>query len=115
MNETAIPTLFTSWEPDPLGVLLGTGFNRFNTRVGIDGLAKITGSKLEILAVHAKTKGVGQFRDFITFAKRQFSHIYVWQDDNPIVTNALQRYDFTPAYTIEAGGEVVAGWEWIAP
>jgi len=100
--------------PDPVGVVLGTGYMRFESACGIDGLAKVTGDRLDILAVAARTTGKGQFRKFITLAKQEFKTVCVWEDWNPILGPALARYGFTPEKEIQADGEVVDGWRWDA-
>lgn len=103
---------FASYEPDPIGVMLGAGYNRFATADGMDGLAKITGDRLDVLAVVASKAGAGQFRRFIASAKLAFKIVAVWEDWNPIVGAALKRYGFHPATCKEADGEVNHGWQW---
>ncbi|MDE2107411.1 MAG: hypothetical protein KGL39_60000 [Patescibacteria group bacterium] len=103
---------FATYEPDPIGVLLGTGYNRFETADGMNGLAKITGDRLDVLAVVASKAGAGQFRRFIASAKLTFKIVAVWEDWNPIIGDALKRYGFHPATCTEADGEVNHGWKW---
>lgn len=104
---------FTTFEPDPVGVLLGTGYQRFETADGMAGLAKVTGDRLDVLAVVAARAGEGKFRRFIAAAKRAFAVVAVWEDWNPIIGGALQRYGFQPATQTEADGEVIHGWQWV--
>lgn len=106
--------IFKTWEPDPYGVILGTGYMRFTTDIGIDGLAKINGDRLDVLAVHAETPGKGQFRKFIEECKNNFREICVWEDFNPIVGVALKRYGFEPTMEVEFGGVIVDGWRYVS-
>lgn len=102
-------------EPDPIGLILGTGYMRFEAPCGVDGLAKtdaIEGGRIDILAVHARTPGKGQFREFIQQCKQHYGTICVWEDWNPAIGPALQRYGFTPETEIQGNGEAVNGWRW---
>ncbi len=106
-------TLFTRWEPDPVGRMLGTGFNRFESVAGVDGLAKDNGhGMIELLAVHSRVKGKGQFRRFIALLKEQNQTICVWHVDNPMLGPALLRYGFKPETTIDGFGETLTGYRW---
>lgn len=104
---------FLRFEPDPVGELLGTGYSRFQHASGMEGLAKVTNDRLDILAVNATREGRGQFREFIAAAKKSFKVVAVWEDWNPILAPALERYGFKPAKCVEAWGEINNGWEWI--
>lgn len=95
--------MFSKYEPDAIGELLGTGFKRFETTSGLMGLAKISGEALEILAVSASDPGTGQFRRFIAAAKEIYTSVSVLEDWNPIITAALQRYGFR---------RIQGGWKW---
>lgn len=103
---------FLRFEPDPIGEILGTGYSRFTHASGMAGLAKVTGDRLDILAVNTTQEGQGQFRQFITAAKNTFRAVAVWADWNPILAPALERYGFKPAQCVEAWGETNNGWEW---
>ena len=107
--------LFATWEVDPVGAILGTGYMRFTTSFGLAGLAKATGDRLDVLAVDAARPGTGQFRRFIDAAKQSFSTVAVWEDWNPILAPALERYGFHPATHAEDDGEILTGWEWHRP
>lgn len=107
MNALLGPT-----EPDPFGLFLGTGYQRFESPCGIHGLAKESGDRLDVLAVYAAEAGKGQFREFIRLAKEQFQTVCVWFDDNPALGPALKRYGFTPETEIDGSGEVLTGWRW---
>jgi hypothetical protein len=104
---------FLTWEADPIGVLLGTGFYRFDTPFGISGLARLrTGGTLDVLAVIAEAPGKGQFRKFIDAAKATFNTVSVWEDWNPIIGDSLSRYGFHRDSIEEADGERNKGWSW---
>lgn len=97
--------------PDPLGLMLGTDFDRFESPYGIDGLARVSGSELELLAVVTDTPGEGQFRQFITACKAQFESIRVFEIWNDALAHTLERYGFTPFTTTE-NGEPLSGYRW---
>ena len=99
-------------EPDPIGIMLGTGYNRFESPIGLAGLAKWTDERLDLLAVHTRQKRKGHFRDFIARAKTVWQTICVWHDDNPLVGEALARYGFSRETEIQGDGEMVTGWRW---
>ena len=80
--------------PDPVGELLGTGYLRFQSPSGIDGLAKENGDRLDLLAVNALVPGIGQFRRFIQRCKREYETICIWEVWNPMLHEILQRYGF---------------------
>jgi hypothetical protein len=104
--------LLGRWEPDPIGQILETGYNRFQSTSRIGGLAKWTDERLDLLAVHAFTPGAGQFRGFIEKAKEQFTTICVWQVGNVTLDAALRRYGFTPETEIDGRGEALTGFRW---
>lgn len=99
--------LFKTFKEDWLGKLMGTGFHRFTTDIGVSGLAKHDGETLDILAVHSTHEGRGCFRQFIANAKEYFGRIVVRHDWNPIVGPALARYGFTEFQDGES-----CGWKW---
>lgn len=109
-------SLFTIWTPDPIGEVLGTGYYRFDTAIGINGLAQIrhpdnSRIELDILAVVAEQPGKGQFRRFIKEAKKRFDVISVWEDWNPVVGKMLASYGFLVATKCDKG-ENLNGWRW---
>lgn len=106
---------FLNYTPDPIGVMLGTGYHRFEHASGIEGLARVIGDQLDVLAVISPNPGKGQFREFIGAAKRAFRTVAVWEVWNPIIGPALQRYGFTPAQCVETDGEINRGWQWSSP
>lgn len=97
---------------DPVGLMLGTGYHRFKAACGIDGLAKVDGKRLDLLAVVTDTPGKGQFREFIRLAKAAYDTVRVWQISNPTLNEALKRYGFTRTWTLGPDGEVVTGRVW---
>lgn len=103
---------FLSWEPDPLGSALGTGYNRFKSTTGVDGLAKISGNEFRILAVHTFNPGQGQFREFIAKCKESFDSILVEVIMAPNLASVLTRYGFTPSELKEDWGEEMPVLKW---
>lgn len=101
-------------DDDPIALVLGTGYMRFSSPSGIDGLAKRDGTRLDILAVIATKPGTGQFRKFISRCKVRFETVCVWHDFNPQIGEALARYGFHPETDIAADGETLTGWRWDA-
>lgn len=98
--------------PDPVGVMLGTGFLRFCSPCGLEGLAKENGRELVILAVSATYPGNGQFRTFISEAKAQYERIVILEVMNDWLGAVLQRYGF--ACSDEwFDGERMQVWRWI--
>lgn len=104
--------LFNSLEPDPIGVMLGTGMLRFESDLGVSGLVRPSKDKLEFLAVVSHAEGKGHFRLFIEQAKARCNEVYVWEDWNPIVGIALARYGFKRTTQREDDGEILSGWVW---
>lgn len=95
--------IFTSWEPDPVALVLNTGYNRFESSHGIDGLAKTSDNRLDLLALIARNPAQGQFRAFITACKDQFDVIAVWEIWNITLRAALERYGFTEETDMDCG------------
>lgn len=100
--------------PHWAGELLGTGYEEFVSPLGISGLARVAGDRLDVLAVVAQSQGSGQFRDFINAAKACYATVCVWEDWNPAVGDALRRYGFKRAKET-SDGETVTGWRWDRP
>ena len=101
--------------PDPVGVFLGTRYLRFESPIGLQGLARPTGERLDVLAVYSGRSRSGRLRAFIAAAKLEYRTICVWHIDNPIVHDALLRYGFTPEVQIDEFGEVLKGLRWDKP
>lgn len=85
-------------QPDTIGVVLGTGYLRFSSPVGIDGLCKPDEAKgrLELLAVASRRPGNGHFKSFIDLCKRDFTTILIWHVTSDILHDCLPRYGFRP-------------------
>lgn len=89
--------------------MLGTGYSKFESSLGVHGLAKVSEARIDILAVVATKPGKGQFRRFIAAAKNAYQTVVVWEDWNPIVTAALQRYGFRRVSETDAEGKRISG------
>jgi hypothetical protein len=101
--------------PDPFSLLLGTGYERFESPTGLQGLARTSGKRLDLLAVNATEPGRGQFRAFIGQAKHEFETICVWEVWNPLLDLVLQRYGFRVRVEIdERTGDSLVGYRYDA-
>lgn len=101
--------------PDPAGLILETRFLRFVSPTGIEGLARATGDRLDVLAVVNPTGLRGRFRAFIDAAKLEYRTVCVWAIENPIVDQALRRYGFTPDVEIDQFGVTQKLLRWDRP
>jgi len=101
--------------PDPVSAMLGTQMNRFTSPTGIEGLARVTGDRLDILAVINPTEKRGRFREFISAAKLEYRTICVMIIENPVVHAALLRYGFTPDVEIDQFGDTQQLLRWDKP
>lgn len=103
--------------PDRIAQILGTGYERFNSLTGVDGLAKVNGDRLDVLAVHTPEpfQNRGCCREFVRQAKEQYCTVCIWHVDNQTLAGALKRYGFTPETEIQSDGEIVPGWRWDKP
>lgn len=113
--DTPAPPILGDIRPDPCGIMLSTGYQRFRSPSGIQGLAKWSDDRLDILVVYTDVRGAGRFRDFIAAAKRERRTVCVWDVWNPVVVGSLMRYGFTRETDIQGDGEVVEGFRWDAP
>lgn len=98
--------------PDPISEILHTNYGRFYSAAGIDGLAKVTEKRLDLLAVAASFPGHGHFRNFIQICQSEFDTICVWHVENPLLQKCLPKYGFTPETEIDSSGEVLEGYRW---
>lgn len=98
-------------EPDRFGIALRTGFWRFYSPVGVEGLAKFDDDRLDVLALFSPRPGQGCFRAFINRAKLKYNTIYVWEIWTPWLDGVLERYGFKPA-TEFVNGERIDGRRW---
>ncbi len=110
-------TLFSVWEPDPAGVILGTRFMRFECReVAVGGLARDNeAGTIKILAVESRLPQAGHMRRFIELLKAEYQTICVWHIGNPILYAALVRYGFQPEETADEFGDRLSGLRWDRP
>lgn len=105
------PMMGETWV-DPWFQLLGTGFTQFESHCGVGGLARERDGNLELLAVHSRYPGCGEFRKFIAIAKKNYRGILVLFIWNPDLEQMLRRYGFTPFTRTEEDGEQMDGMEW---
>lgn len=106
-------SIFKTWSDDPVGKILGTGYRQFISNFGVDGLAKESGDRLDILAVYSHQIGKGNFRRFIAACQSEYRIIGVWAIGNPIIEQALGRYGFTPEIEIASTStEKMEGMRW---
>ena len=114
LGRMVAPKLFGIMKPfAPAGHDIG--YWKFESIVGLNGLAKLTehGKRLDLLALDAKNPGTGQFRNFINETKKLFQVIYVWEIWNENLTHTLFRYGFNPASTRDfKTGELTEGMVW---
>lgn len=102
-------------EPDPIGQLLKSGFDRFTSPTGIEGLAKFSDDRLDLLALLAPHPGQGAFRALIVRAKSEYKTICVWEIWSPWLTGVLERYGFKPTTEFADGGWKHEGMRWDKP
>lgn len=101
--------------PDPVGVMLGTRMDRFVSPTGIEGLARATGDRLDVLAVVNPTSESGRFRAFIAAAKIEYKTICVLAIGNRAIYSALLRYGFTEDVEIDQFGDTQELLRWDKP
>lgn len=89
-----------------------TSFFHFKTTVGVQGLARVNGHHLEILAVHSSHPGRGDFRNFIANCKRSYASIRFWALLNPELAKTLTRYGFYGGFDTDEFGEMVDVMDW---
>lgn len=96
----------------PVSMEAITGYHRFSSPGGIDGLSKFTDTRLDLLVVVARGKpGQGCFREFLGKAKRQFRTICMWQFHNERLLMMLKREGFIEATDVQCG-ERITGLRW---
>jgi hypothetical protein len=99
---------------DPVGEALGTGYVRFVSPLGVDGLVKVRSPRLDILFIGTSHPGTGQFRRFIQQAKTEFDIICIWEIWSDQLKIVLPRYSFLPATDFQ-DGEQLTGYRWNKP
>ena len=102
--------VFGQMNPDPIGTMLNTGYHRFAAG-GVDGLARVEGSRADILALNARNPGTGQVRALIKNCQKIYAEIYMWEVWNSALAAALARYGFTETTEIQ-DGEESTGYKW---
>lgn len=100
--------------PDPVGEALGTGYAKFVSPLGVDGLVKVRHPRLDLLVVATTRPGTGQFRAFIAQAKTEFDTICIWLIWHPLLKTVLPRYGFVPATDFQEGSQLT-GFRWDKP
>jgi hypothetical protein len=114
MSLESIP-IIGQLRPDPIAVLLGTGYQQFTSPLGVNGLCELTGRRLEILAVHTNHPGNGCFRVFIEQAKRYYTPILIWRVTSDILDDYLPRYGFRKweeRQCLQGEWEHMEGYRW---
>ncbi len=76
------------------------------------GLVRITGDKVEILAVQSKEDGKGYFRSLIERLKSEYRVVEILVVLEPRLDAVLRRYGFKRFSRRERDGEKVRGWRW---
>jgi hypothetical protein len=105
--EAGFSPILGNTSPDPVGKILGTGYDRFERPDGVNGLAKAQGRRLDILALYSEFENRGYVTRFIEEAKQNYGLIYVWHVDNPILKEALARWGFKPCHeAVSCNGKV---------
>lgn len=81
---------------DPIGKALGFEYFHFDSPIGIKGLCRIDGKRVQFLVVDSVRPGHGLFRDFIAAVKLEFDRIDIWHVYSHILFSCLPRYGFRP-------------------
>lgn len=70
------------------------GFSEFKSPIGISGMCRVDGRRVQFLAVDSIRPGNGLFRDFIAAVKKEFDQIDIMFVESPILLSCLPRYGF---------------------
>lgn len=98
---------------DPIGKLIGSPFMRFESPLGIHGLAVVTDSRLDLLAVLAVKRG--SWGKFIEQAQREFSTICLLEVMNGAFGERLKMAGFEEFTEFHVRTkEMVTGLRWDA-
>lgn len=92
-----------------------TDFMEFSSDIGIDGLARVNGNRIDFLAVISEDEGKGHFRDFIVACKEHYAFIRFWALMNPELEKTLTRYGFYGGNDVDCFGDVVDVMDWNKP
>ena len=93
-EDSCVKSVLGQINRDPVNEILMTGYSRFESPTGIDGLAKERGDRLDLLAFNALIPGTGQFRRFIQRCKSEYETVCIWEVWNPMLHEVLPRYGF---------------------
>lgn len=91
-----------------------TEFREFNTPT-MNGLAKITGSSIEIMSVYSRHPNKGHFREFVDDLKRNYTRIRFWALLNEDLVGTLSRYGFSSGADVDEYGEMTDLMDWKDP
>lgn len=91
---------------------LETGFERFEWSGGVEGLAKVEGNQLHLLAVYSETPGTGEFRRFMIECMAAYSFIRVWSVWSDRLRTILQRHGFVEGKDVDQFGDWHDVWDW---
>lgn len=72
------------------------GYSEFKSPIGISGMCRVDGRRVQFLAVDSIRPGNGLFRDFIAAVKKEFDRIDLLFVESPILLSCLPRYGFQP-------------------
>jgi hypothetical protein len=98
--------------PDENSVRLGTGFYGFRSSwLKIDGLCKVKGRTIEILAVNSGEMGRGNFRVFVEQLQAHYDCVAFLIVRSQVLKTKLPSYGFSHLKKV-TGGESVDVWIW---
>lgn len=94
----------------PFLTALDAGFSTFETPT-IDGLARVTETRIDFLAVVARNPGKGDFHRFIEDCKQSYDTIAVWEIFNANLKVMLARWGFREVLEL-MDGSISRGMRW---
>lgn len=102
---------FGECKPDRASASLGEKWFRFMRSDGVNGLAKASMKKAEVLAVESANPGNGFFKSFVQDLQRCYPRIFFWYVSNNLLAGKLEKYGFM--FCIDRqDGEDVPGYVW---
>ena len=113
--ETASPKLSPGLgiiTPDPMLKMLGPEYMRFASPFGIEGGARESANRVDLVAVGSDEEGTGHFRAFIRHCQANYATICVWELWDDALSAVLRRYGFQPALETDQFESMVRGWRW---
>jgi hypothetical protein len=96
---------------DPVGEAVGSDFQAF-TAPFVHGLARVSGRRLDVLAIKSAEEGRGHCRRFVADARREFDTVVFVEVCNEMLAAALGRWGFRQVVEEFAGGERCDCWRW---